>query len=246
AGVALIRADGGGGYSTTQVDASPAVSDFATVDLDGNDSLDLALLDEGEEAIRLLAAKPDGTFERAASVPTIGTPRRLIAADVDGDGSADLLVLGSRGLAVHLRKEGQRFSSAEMVWESPHVSAFASADLDADVVLDLAVADRSRGTVTIFHGRRDGSFARAQSYAVGRDPEDVALVDYDGDSIADLLALNHLGDSVTALRGRGRGVFEGTPCLLSDADDLDAITTADFDRDSNLDLAVTSQESGTV
>lgn len=246
AGVSVVRPGDAGSFTVSAVDSSPHVIDVAVVDLDGNDSLDLALLDEGEERVKLLVAKSDGSFERAATFETTAGPRRMLAADVDADRSDDLLVLGSRALALHLRKEGQRFSAAQTVWAGEHLSGFASADVDGDGGVELAVADRSRGTLTLFHGRRDGSFARAQSYAVGRDPEDVALVDFDGDSVLDLLALNHLGDSVTALRGRGKGIFEGTPCLLSDADDLDAITTADFDRDSNLDLAVTSRESGIV
>jgi hypothetical protein len=83
--------------------------------------------------------------------------------------------------------------------------------------------------------------------AVGRQPNDVALADVDGDGNLDVLTANIGSRDVSVLRGNGRGAFTpapGSPVSVGIAAHL--VVAADFDRDGALDLAVTEHDSNDV
>jgi hypothetical protein len=69
------------------------------------------------------------------------------------------------------------------------------ADFNLDGNLDLAVANSSSfgqaaGTISVFLGRGDGTFAPQVTFAVGVAPVDVAVGDFNGDGYPDLAVAN--------------------------------------------------------
>jgi hypothetical protein len=244
-GLSLLRRAESGAFQATQIEHSTVVRDVAVVDLDGNDAFDLIVASDGAETLQVLEAKGADGFVPAADLRTSGRPRQILPLPRRGGRGGDLIVVTDRGL-VHHRHGRRGFESPELLWDEPHLSAVAAADVNGDGRPDLAVTNQSRGTLPFFPGRAGGTFAQVQSYTVGRAPNAVLLVDFDGDGAVDGLTLNRLGDSVTVLRGRGKGRFESSPCILGAAADFDAIAAADFDRDDHLDLAVTSRTEGSV
>lgn len=63
-------------------------------------------------------------------------------------------------------------------------------DLNGDELLDIVVANRSRGTFTVLAGNGDGSFTRLGAYAAGPDVEALIVARVDGDDLDDVLVGN--------------------------------------------------------
>src|SRR5258708_6771109 len=83
------------------------------IDIDNDGWIDLAVIVETKAGlqVRVLRNRGDGRFEDVSHAlgldkVTLTTPRGLIAADVDGDGSADLIVTQLNGPPVILSNTG--------------------------------------------------------------------------------------------------------------------------------------------
>ena len=126
-------------------------------------------------------------------------------------------------------------------------TAVASADLDGDGGIDLAVgvANGSVGGVSVLRNERHGTFGAATTYPLRGVPETVVAVDLNGDGKIDLAAATNLpglgsrfGDgSVTVLLNRGDGTFE--PAVDYPAGKgATWLVAGDLDGDGDVDVAV--------
>jgi hypothetical protein len=88
-------------------------------------------------------------------------------------------------------------------------------------------------------------FGPATNYPTGPGPHSVAVGDFTGDAIPDLVTANLNGASVSLLRGTGGGVF-AAPVNFPVGSLPAFVATADFNSDGSLDLAVANLSSGTV
>ena len=81
-------------------------------------------------------------------------------------------------------------------------------DFNSDGALDLAVANNANpGTVSILLGNGNGSFQAAKSYPTDQAPKSVAVGDFNGDGIPDLVTANNFG-TLSVLLGNGDGSFQ--------------------------------------
>jgi FG-GAP-like repeat/Protein of unknown function (DUF1573)/FG-GAP repeat len=125
--------------------------------------------------------------------------------------------------------------------------AVATADLNGDGKLDLAVGNLDSATVSIFVGNGDGTFKQRVDFATGLFPNAVAVGDFNGDGKPDLALANGSG-TVSVLLGNGDGTFQthvdypAGPASFS-------LAVGDFNGDGKLDLVVVnnnSNQSGTI
>jgi len=174
---------------------------------DGNE--DLAVTDAVSNTVVVLLGNGDGTFTTGGTFPVGSSPLALVAGDFNHDGKLDLAVANTTANTVTVLLGDGKGNFA------PHGSpinvgalpqGIAVVELEGDGVLSLATAnyvDGVHGTVTILHGRGDGSFWRQKDIAVGGGP--VALVsgnftDPGSRGAKDLAVANHSG-YVQILRG---------------------------------------------
>jgi hypothetical protein len=129
--------------------------------------------------------------------------------------------------------------------------AIATADLNADGALDVAVANAADGTVSVLVGVGGGRLRPAvgSPFPAGREPSDVDAVDLDKDGDVDLAFANHETSRVTILLNDGRARFAaaaGSPFETGARPHVHGLATGDFDGDGWLDVAVESADSKEV
>jgi hypothetical protein len=112
---------------------------------------------------------------------------------------------------------------------------------------DLAVADLYlRSGVSVLLGNGDGSFQAAQDYRVGAAPSSVAVGDFNGDGIQDLVVTDQSFDLVRVLVGQGDGSLHTTNVSYVTGREPVSVAVGDFNGDGLPDLAVVNRLSGTV
>lgn len=129
--------------------------------------------------------------------------------------------------------------------------AIATADLNGDDTLDVAVANSADGTVSILLGVGGGRLRPAvdSPFPAGREPSDVDAADLDRDGDVDLVLANHETSRVTILLNDGRARFTAAPASPFETGarpHVHGLATADFDGDGWLDVAVDSADTKEV
>lgn len=194
-------------------------------DLDGDDALDIVLVNYGGFFSQgtpepLVIYRNDGTgvfVNRSAEAVNdfSGRIRQVAIGDVNGDGFVDLYAAeGGGGTDVLFLNDGTGvFEPVEHALGS-NAGAVRFGDLDDDGDLDLFLAD-GYATADTVHGHvylNDGAgeFTELTNAVpppgTGRDPDDVELLDIDGDFDLDIFLNAHEGDSALWLN-RGDGTF---------------------------------------
>ena len=153
-----------------------------------------------------LAAAANAQFTGApgSPFPAGSSPDFVAVGDFNGDGHPDLAVanLESNNVTVLLGSAMGVFAAAPgspfPVGSSP--DSVAVGDFNGDGNLDLAVANKGDGTVTVLLGNGRGGFTAAGSpLIVGSKPYSVVAADFNGDGRLDLAVANLESDTVSIL-----------------------------------------------
>ncbi|MFE2140316.1 FG-GAP-like repeat-containing protein [Streptomyces sp. NPDC059456] len=124
------------------------------------------------------------------------------------------------------------------------MSQTAAADFDGDGAQDLVARHDPTGTLKMWRGRGNGTFASAVDVTAGWRPfSQTTAADFDGDGKADLIARDPSG-TLKLWKGRGDGTF-GSALTVTGGWDFTQTTAADFDGDGKADL-IARDSSGTL
>jgi hypothetical protein len=122
-------------------------------------------------------------------------------------------------------------------------TSIASADLNGDGKLDLAVGQFRTKSVSILFGRSDGRIGGRRDLRIGGGP--FAIADLNGDQKLDLALVNPDTDSVSIFLGRGDGSF-GAKRDYRTGDGPALLAIGDLNADGNPDLATANGRARTV
>jgi FG-GAP-like repeat len=106
--------------------------------------------------------------------------------------------------------------------------------------LDLAVANNFGDSVSILLGNGDGTFDPANNFPTGNSPYAIAIGDFNGDGVLDLVTANESSNSnsVSILLGNGDGTFGPANNFPRGGTTPRFVAVGDFNGDNVLDLAV--------
>ena len=165
---------------------------------------------DGEPAVR--APEPgEGPLVPLASIAVVAEPWSVAAADLNGDGHADVVV-GGAGVEVLLGDGAGGLARApgSPVKGPTAAQDFAFGDFDGDGRTDLAVAEHDElPRFFLFLGAGDGRFAPAPAspFVVDAEPHlhTLAAFDFDGDGDLDVVTDSWPESRLVLVEGRGDG-----------------------------------------
>jgi FG-GAP-like repeat len=201
------------------------------------------------------------------SLLTGALPAQIEAADLDGNGSLDLVVrnAGSGTLSVFLGRGGGSFDAAPDVSVGLGVSDIVLADADGNGTIDILVTNKVSGIVGILPNRGNGTFEPMRPYHAGAGPYGYGLNRADGkasltsfeatsgvvidqfspDGGPILVALNEGSNTLGVLNGLPGGGFANAKTILTQGSPQAAIV-ADFAGDGSRMLAVLMPDGVTI
>jgi M6 family metalloprotease-like protein len=243
---------------TATAPQSSGTQDIALGDVDGDGHLDMvvASYNGGSNWISVSLGNGDGTFRTAVPISTLpgdnnGGPA-VVLADVNGDGKLDVLAASwaGYGLDVFLGNGDGTFGpEAHYALDSSYANSIAVGDFNGDGKLDAVTSDPFGATISILLGNGDGTFQTEHPFPTDTTPEAVTVADLNKDGRLDIAVTNTTG-TVSILLGNGDGTFQVLPLIpVSSSGHYQgpkAITSADFNGDGKLDLAVSIWDSESV
>ncbi|NMO16357.1 hypothetical protein HPC49_07825 [Pyxidicoccus fallax] len=237
--------DGTGRFGTSQVvhrydrqGWDESRNQLTTADLDGNGTQDLIHVNWWRDVVSLLLGQGDGTFT-VQERPCGRYQERVVAADFDGSGEADLGLLSVESRSVRVLQNFERPHRIEAGDE------FLTADFDGDGWDDVASVVGDSG-VQVHLTRATGGMVRKGPFLAPRGMLDIVAGRFDAGPTVDLLVLT-LTQSLTLLRGNGDGTFAPGESLVSGFRPI-KMAAGDIDGDGDLDVVFTDRrpDSGEV
>ena len=253
----------GNGDGTFQPQVTYAVGTFPDAivagDFTGDGRTDLAVANNYDNTVSVLLGNGDGTFSAAGQFVT--TPRATpLVADVNGDGTKDVLVINGAGNILYR----QGVPGQPGTFESPATVNPGNPSRDIAWVTNpgqvpvLASVDAHDNAVSLY-AYSEGRFVMVGSLATGPLPAQIIAADLDGNGLTDLVVRNAGDGTLSVFYGTAfdRSTFRPdqpqyipppflsaltTPVGLG-VSDVEAVDTIGSGR---LDLVVTNKLTGQV
>jgi len=168
-------------------------------------------------------------------------PSLMTAGNFNQDGNLDLAVnlSGFDNFAI-LTGDGQGgFTLKSHVATDTLPRSVVSGDVNGDGKLDIIAVSAWGYNIKVFLGDGLGGFHFSNVMNGDGEPAVVRLADLDKDGNLDILADGPEEGVLLIYFGRGGGAFTNSPLKLEGYPNLIQINTGDFNKDGNLDLAIT-------
>ncbi len=191
---------------------------IATGDFNGDNKLDLVVVNQGSGNVSILLGNGDGTFGAAMPFPAGTNPRWVIVADFNGDNKLDLAVVDSgtstgSGVSILIGTGTGSFGGPTFFAAGGVSLSAAVADFNGDQKLDLVVANSGSDSYSILIGNGDGSFQPAANHTldlpgISVSPTSVVAINLNFDSFTDIAFVTPSTRDITLLNGNGDGTFQ--------------------------------------
>ena len=238
----------------TNVDGAISV---ATGDIDGDGNQDLVVGSLVSNTVRWYAGNGAGGFDGGTEVASgVNYPRDVALADLDRDGTLDVLVMEGGGessdgddiIRSHLNTngDGSSFSTQDVATSSndnlDDPRAIATGDLNGDGAPDVVVVSQDNNSVYAYRNDDAGSGAYTEveiQGSGGGDPRAVDVADVNGDGALDVIVGSVSDDRISWFPNNGTGGFGAERVVAaSGAINPRDVDAANLDDDARLEILV--------
>ncbi|GAB3721155.1 FG-GAP-like repeat-containing protein [Hymenobacter agri] len=239
---------GAGGFAATTSSYSSGTSSAASLaagDINADGKADIALVSLAARSLSVLLGNGSGGFSVASTyvLPANPTPIGLLVKDVNKDGRADVLIVGSTPSAVGvLLSQGSGGFAPIVQYGANPFNAAAVDDLNGDGNPDLLFGGN---TLDVYLGDGTGAFAPATpvySNPLGGTPaQQLQVGDIDNDGKMDVVVLNQVATGTTVskfnvLLGTGNGGLRNPTAYTLPYTSYGGMVLSDLNRDGLLDF----------
>jgi hypothetical protein len=176
----------------------------------------------------------------------LSNPNSIASGDFNGDGRLDLAVTAfyNGKIAVLLGNGDGTFRPPVYypVGGNETANLVFAEDLRGTGTLDLIVTNSLNSNVEVLLGNGDGTFGPLTPYPTVGQPHVIGISDFTGDGRVDIVATttgSNRCDCIEVLPGNGDGTFGAAILTLPEMNlSPDGLAVADFNADTNLDVAV--------
>jgi hypothetical protein len=160
---------------------------------------DLVIIVPGDDAALVFRGNGNGTFQTPGpAIATTANPVDVALADLNGDGTLDLIVVDDTAAMVStfLGNGNGTFQARQDLAVGRAPVAVAVEKVNADGPLDLIIVDRNPtlSPVLVLFGNGDGTFQQPpRVFAGNQGAADVAVADVNGDGRPDIITIDRFG-----------------------------------------------------
>lgn len=231
---------------STGLDSTPCMVVIGDYNNDGN--MDIAVANFGANNIAIMLGNGNGSFKSQIIISTIQSrPLYLAVGDFNHDTKLDIAVanFGTNSIGIILGLGDGKFTRPLLLstdYDSfPH--SVAVGDLNNDNNLDIACTNYGTGSIGIFLGFGNGTFANQMKYTIGLNflPRSIVIADLNNDFNLDIAVINSGTENIGIFFGYGNGSF-AVPTFYTTGKGSDPlfIGIGDFNSDKKLDIVVTN------
>ena len=226
-----------------------------TVDVDGDNKLDIVVANSNGNNIGVLLNMGNGTLasQTIYSTGDGSGSRSLTTADMNSDNKPDIIVgnSGTDNVCVLLNLGDGTFAIQTMYstgyGSSPQ--SVATADVDGDGKRDIIVANYDTNNIDVLVNLGYGMFASPIIYSTdgNSSPQSVETVDLNGDNKLDIVVANYGASTVGVFLNLGNGTFtRGTNILIGPSYSQFSVKTIDVNNDNKCDIIVANANANNV
>jgi PKD repeat protein len=240
-------------------------------DLDGDGKADIVVVNSQTNNISIfrnistIGSITNVSFSAKVDFTTDLGPQSVAIGDIDCDGKLDLVVTNALSSNVSVFRNTSTIGVINSSSFAPKVnfisginpSSVKISDLDNDGRPDMAVANASSNTISVFRNVSTigsitiNSFSPKVDFTTSSNPYFIAVGDLDGDMKSDLAVVNYSSNTVSVFHNKSTS---GNIFLSSFASKVDFATGAsprsivigDLDGDGKPDIAVANYGSSTI
>jgi hypothetical protein len=238
-GLMVLKATGQGLLTRWQRPTGPAGASLVAP-IGSRELTHVVLLrsDNGEGSRYLLE---DANLIKPLPIALKGPLAALLGADLDGDGSRELLALESTPGALSIyRSTGGELRRERLVSLLPAPRGAVAADVNGDGWMDAAWIGAGSSAVQVRSSLGDGSFEPPRSYPTAAGPVGIGVADLNGDRSPDLVVTCPRAETSSVLITIAPKMFQAAFDLMS-GPQPELLALVDVSGDAKSDLVVTSQ-----
>ncbi len=221
-------------------------------DLDNDGRLDIVMADHSNKVTVYRNTSTTGSISFAAGIVVplgSGSSRGIAIADLDGDGRADMAVTNQNQSQMAVFRNlssgpgNINFNTAQSFATGSLPYGVAITDLDGDGKADIAVANASSASFSVFRNTSTPgniTLAAKTDFTTGIAPYNLAVVDLDDDGLEEIAVTNSNSNTLSLFENTSSpgSISFGAKQDYATASAPRSVSAGDMDGDGDVDLVV--------